>query len=320
MNLPTSVHTHWDGPNVPTLDPGRGIPFGSSSVQHGTAVFEGIRCYATPEGPAIFRLDDHLERMLNSARLLGIRHDYDLPRLRRSTLRATADSGCADGYVRPGLFAADPVVSIALATVPFTLGVEVWPVTAPPPEPPDIPGVRLTVSPWRRPSPQSFPRRAKAVGTYVTSGLAKTAAQAAGFDDALQLDCDTGRVAEATTANVFLVTEGRLSTPWLNDNLLAGITRDSVLTLARDLGLEVTEGPVEVAEVHAAQEVFLTGTAGELLPVASLDGRPFAAERPVFDAIATVFRATVTGRAGHPEWRTPVPQREPEPPADPATP
>ncbi|MER7394100.1 aminotransferase class IV [Streptomyces sp. NPDC000151] len=320
MTPPTSAYTYWDGPGARHTAPGRGIPFGSSSVQHGTAVFEGIRCYATPEGPALFRLDDHLLRLLDSARLLGIHHDYDLARLREAALRAAAECGFADAYVRPGLFAADPFLSIDLSTVPFTLGIEVWPMAAPPPEAVagrtqahvPAPGVRLTVSPWRRPSPETFPPRAKAVGTYVTSALAKTAALAAGFDDALQLDCVTGRVAEATVSNVFLVTDGRLRTPWLTDSLLAGITRDTVLTLARDLSLDVEEGPVEVADVSAAQEVFLTGTASELVPAAAFEGRPYAQERPVFDAIAAAFRATVTGRAApagraaHPEWRTPV--------------
>ncbi|GAA2686373.1 aminotransferase class IV [Streptomyces lunalinharesii] len=316
MTPPTSAHTHWEGPGAPRVAPGRGIPFGSSSVQHGTAVFEGIRCYAGARGPALFRLDDHLLRLLNSARLLGIRHDHDLPRLRAATLSAAAASGFADAYVRPGLFATDPILSIDLSSLPFTLGVEVWPVAAPPSAPAAAePGVRLTVSPWRRPSPATFPPRAKAVGTYVTSALAKTAAVTAGFDDALQLDCVTGRVAEATVSNVFLVRQGRLCTPWLADSLLAGITRDTVLTLARDLGIEVAEEPVDVGDVRAAQEVFLTGTASELVPVASLDGHRYAPERPVFDAIAAAFRATVTGRAGHPEWRTPVAAPRPDAPA-----
>ncbi|MEW1677570.1 aminotransferase class IV [Streptomyces noursei] len=323
MTPPTSAHTHWEGPGAPRVAPGRGIPFGSSSVQHGTAVFEGIRCYATSRGPALFRLDDHLLRLLNSARLLGLRHDYDLPRLREATLSAAADSGFADAYVRPGLFATDPMLSIDLSSLPFTLGVEVWPIEAPPsaagagrpPADAEETGVRLTVSPWRRPSPETFPPRAKAVGTYVTSALAKTAALAAGFDDALQLDCVTGRVAEATVSNVFLVRQGRLCTPWLADSLLAGITRDTVLALARDLGVEVAEEPVDVVDVRAAQEVFLTGTASELVPAASLDGHRYAPERPVFDAIAAAFRATVTGRAGHPEWRTPVAASLPDAPA-----
>ncbi|MGA4844464.1 aminotransferase class IV [Streptomyces sp. G45] len=302
-----SAHTFWDGPYDGRCGPGRGIPFGSSSVQHGSAVFEGIRAYASTTGePHLFRLDDHLIRLLGSARELGIRHAYDLDRLRELVIEATAASGLHDCYVRPGLFAADPVLSIDVGRLPFTLGVEVWPMAAPGAAARG-PGVRLTVSPWCRPSPSSFPPRVKAVGTYVTSALAKSAAVAAGYDDALQLDPGSGRVAEATVSNVFLVRDCALHTPWLCDSLLAGITRDTVLTLARELGLAVYQGPVETEDVRAADEVFLTGTASELVPVAALDEHAYAAERPVFDTLATAFRNATTGaRFTHPGWLTPV--------------
>ncbi|MCP2167164.1 aminotransferase class IV [Goodfellowiella coeruleoviolacea] len=297
---PESVRTFWDGP-----DHGRHIPFGSTSVQHGAAVFEGIRCYATASGPALFRADDHLVRLLNSARLLGLGHDYELARLRAAVVDAAAATGLPGCYVRPGLFCPDPLLTIDLGRLRFRLGIEMWPMS-PTPVPPRP--VRLTVSPWRRPSPLSFPPRAKAVGTYVTSAVAKTAAVAAGFDDAVQLDPDSGRVAEATTTNIFLVRAGVLVTPWLTDNLLAGITRDSVLVLARELGIPVREGPVDLAELRAADEVFLTGTAGELAPVSVLDEHAYPAARPVFDAIAAAFHATVTGaRPDHADWLTPVP-------------
>ncbi|HET6503741.1 MAG TPA: aminotransferase class IV [Amycolatopsis sp.] len=298
--LGESLRTFWDGP-----DEGRRIPFGSSSVQHGTAVFEGIRCYATPTGPALFRLDDHLRRLLGSARLLGIGHDYDLDRLSSAVLGAAAATALPGCYVRPGLFCLDPVIDLDLRAWPYRLGIEVW---ALPPEPAPHSAVRLTISPWRRPSPLSFPPRAKAVGTYVTSALAKTAAVAAGFDEAVQLDPDSGRVAEATTTNIFVIRDGALVTPWLEDSLLAGITRDSVLVLARELGIDTREGPVEVADLTSADEVFLTGTAGELVAASCLDEHGYPEERPVFDAISAAFRAAVTG-AGHPHegWLTTVP-------------
>lgn len=210
-------------------------------------------------------------------------------------------------YVRPGLFAADPYLSIDLGRLSFTLGVEVWPMPAHAPQ--TMPaGARLTVSPWRRPSPLAFPPRAKAVGTYVTSALAKTAAVDAGFDDALQLDPHSGRIAEATTSNVFLVRDWTLFTPWLTDSLLAGITRDTVITLARELGLATHEGPVDMEDLEMADEVFLTGTASELQPVASVDDRTLPEEHPVFDMIWAAFRAAVTGtRFTRPGWLTPVP-------------
>lgn len=308
MKPPESAFTVWDGPYQGESAPRRGLPFGSSSVQHGTAVFEGIRCYSSPDGPMLFRLEEHLARLLNSAQLLGINHDYNLDRLRQTVLAAASRSAQADCYVRPGLFAADPYLSIDLSRLPFTLGVEVWPMPSSADRTPPVhSGVRLTVSPWRRPLPASFPPRAKAVGTYVTSALAKTAAVKAGFDDAIQLDPESGRVAEATVSNIFIVRNATLLTPWLSESLLAGITRDTVLTLARQLGILANEGPVEVGDLTTADEVFCTGTASELVPAASVDDYRLPAKRPVFDALSEAFRSAVTGREfSHLGWLTPA--------------
>lgn len=287
----------------------RDVPFGSSSFQHGLAVFEGIRCYSS----AIFRLEDHLSRLLASARLLGLSHNYHLDGLRAAVLRAAAASGLRDSYLRPVLYTPDPYLTVDTGALDFALATEVWafqPETGRAVAGRDnrAPGARLTISRWRRPSPSSFPPRAKATGMYVTSALAKTAAARAGYDDAIQLDPDSGRVAEATSANVFLVRNGKLRTPWLEDSLLAGITRDSMLVLARELGIPVREEPVEVTALLAANEVFLTGTAAELVPVGSVDGRQYDRDRPVFTALASAFSDAVTGaRFGQLNWLTPVP-------------
>jgi branched-chain amino acid aminotransferase len=289
-------------------DDDRGVPFGCSSFQHGLAVFEGIRCYSS----AIFRLDEHLSRLLASARLLGLSHYYTLDYLRAAVLRAATASSLPDSYLRPVIYTPDPYLTVDAAALDFTLAIEVWgcqpetgrPATSGGDQPP---GARLTISDWRRPSPSSFPPRAKATGMYVTSALAKTAAARAGCDDAIQLDPDSGRVAEATSANVFLVCDGELRTPWLEDSLLAGITRDSMLALARELGIPVREEPVEVAALLAADEVFLTGTAAELVPVGSIDDRRYDAARPVFTALAGAFRDAVSGATfGQLNWLTPV--------------
>ncbi|MFI7217021.1 aminotransferase class IV [Micromonospora maritima] len=285
----SALRTVWD-PAGPA-----GLPFGSNSMQHGTAVFEGIRCYATERGPAVFRLDDHLRRLLASARHLGVPHDYDLPRLRERVLAAARTAGPDGAYLRPVLYTPDGQLGVDLARFRFVLAVEVYATagdtgTALPA------GVRLTVSPWRRPAASSFPTQVKATGTYVVSALARTAAVAQGFDDAIQLDPVSGRVAEATVANVFLARDGRLLTPWLSDGLLAGITRDTVLVLARRLGIEVAEGPVEPADLRRAQEVFLTGTAAELVPATAVDGHRTDPRGPLFRAVAEAFRDTVRGR------------------------
>ncbi|MGW1131173.1 aminotransferase class IV [Streptomyces griseoluteus] len=283
----------------------RELPFGSNSVQHGTAVFEGIRMYATPTGPALFRLDEHLERLLDSAALLGIPHAYDLTSLRGHVRDAAAASGLDNAYVRPVLHTREPRLGVNLQDFQFTLGTEIW---ALPPDDTPPPAVRVTVSPWCRPSRLTFPVRAKATGTYVVSALARTRASADGFDDAIQLDPNSGRVAEATIANVFLVREGRLVTPWLEDSVLAGITRDTVLTLARDLGIETAEAPVEAGELPAADEMFLTGTASGLVPVAAVESHTYAAARPVTDALSRAYReAVLGGGTSRSSWLTPVP-------------
>jgi branched-chain amino acid aminotransferase len=226
-------------------------------------------------------------------------------------LDATVRAGLRDCYVRPMLYTPEPVLGVGMAAFRFRLGVEIWPARA---ESDDVDvevdsaaPVRLTVSPWRRPGRSAFPAGTKAAGVYALSALAKTAAAASGFDDAVQLDPDSGRVAEATIANVFFVRDGMLRTPWTTENLLPGITRDSVLALAARAGIPVTEGPVEVDALLAADEVFLTGTAMGLVPVAVIDEHTFSPDRPVFRTLHRAYLDAVHGRSPAPAgWLTPV--------------
>jgi branched-chain amino acid aminotransferase len=283
--------------------PGRNIAFGGNSMQHGTAVFEGIRCYQGDGGPAIFRLEDHLRRLLRSAELIGIPTSWDLAELTAQVQAAAAGCGLADCYLRPVIFAAEPKLGLDLRRLAFDFAVEIWPVES---EPVALP-VAVRVSPWRRPVASSYPVGAKSTGAYVVSAVARTAAAADGFDDAIQLDPESGRVAEATVANVFIVDEGRLSTPWTQESLLAGITRDTVLILAAELGIPVEERPIEVEELGDADEIFLTGTATELVAVATLDHRELKPDRPVFHALLEEFRRTVQGRRkDHLHWLTAI--------------
>jgi branched-chain amino acid aminotransferase len=305
-----SVHT-----DLPGRKNGREVPFGSNSLQHGTAVFEGIRCYcpalgqAEPrlaaQGRAAFRLDAHITRLLESARLIGIDHAYCHGQIRARILKAARASAIANSYLRPVLFTPQQYLGVDLRSLTFELAVEVWPAPVAAQRYPA--GIRVTISPWRRPARTSFPVRAKATGSYVVSAVARTCASAAGFDDAIQLDPESGRVAEATIANVFLVSGGRLRTPWLEDSLLAGITRDTVMVLAREMGIDTAEGPIEVADLLDADEVFLAGTASELIPVTAIDDRIYGPRRPVFAALAGTFRDIVSRRRPeHAEWLTPI--------------
>jgi branched-chain amino acid aminotransferase len=282
----------------------RTVPFGSNSLQHGTAVFEGIRCYGTQAGSAAFRLEDHLIRLLAPARALSIPHDYTLDRLREAVPGAAAGCGLADAYVRPVLYTPEPRLGVGLEAFRFTLGIEIWPapgeaaeVLAPEP-------IRLTISPWRSISRATFPVGTKATGVYA---LAKTRAVADGFDDAVLLDPESGRVTEATIANVFLVRDQTITTPWPADSLLAGLTRDSVLTLARHLRYLTVSEPVQPGDLLAADEVFCTGTAIGLVPVAALDDRRYPDKRPVFTELWSAYQAVARGGpAVGPGWLTPI--------------
>jgi branched-chain amino acid aminotransferase len=272
-------------------DLGRSIPFGSNSMQHGTAVFEGIRGHDTVAGPALFRLGQHVDRLLSSATALGIRHGYSRERLHRAILGAAGRAGLAECYVRPVLYTPDPCLGVDLRRHGFTLGVEVWPVSAAGSRP-----LRVQVSRWCRPSARSFPAGAKATGSYAVSAVARTAAAAAGFDDAVQLDPDSGRVAEGTISNVFITRNGRLFTPWLGDSVLAGITRDTILRLAAETGSPAEERPVEVADLLAADEVFFTGTATGMLAVSSVNDHHTDPAGPVFTTLKSAYEQAVTGR------------------------
>jgi len=285
---------------------GRQVPFGANSMQHGTAVFEGIRCYLGALGPCLFRLEDHLARLLRSAELVGIGDRPGPEELREHVIAAATGAGMADCYVRPVLYAPDAVLGLDLRCLRYSLGVEIWPGHSVH----GHPGVTLAISPWRRPPGECFPAGAKATGVYVLSAVARTKAARDGFDDAVQLDMRTARVVEATVANIFLVKDGRLLTPWLQDGPLAGITRDTVLALAGDLGIPACEGPVEVTDLREADEIFLTGTAAELVPARALEDRPLDPAGPVFTALAARFRAAVTGCLGEREgWLTTLPTR-----------
>ena len=306
MTETVSVRNEFRTPDdsVTVIDGSAGLPFGSNSMQHGTAVFDGIRCYRTERGPALFRLDEHLNRLLASASTLGIRHRYSRAELRNRVLAAVAGSGVADGYVRPVLFTEEARLGVDLGQFEFRLGIEIWPLPAVGRRSP----ITVTVSEWRRPSPLSFPPAVKATGMYATSALARTEAARRGFDEAIQLDPHSGRVAEATIANVFVVRGGQLWTPWPAESLLAGITRDCLLVLARLLGIEAIERPVEESDVLTADELFLTGTASELVPVGRVDDVALPAARPIFDLLRDSYAACTAGRR-HPDlgWLTLVP-------------
>ena len=276
------------------------------SLHYGPSVFEGVRCYETADGPAVFRLEEHMARFASSCRVLGVKLPYDIEELCagvRETVRANGFRSC---YIRPlmhlegamglNMAAYVPHVTIAAWEWGTFLGEEALEA-----------GVHLTVSSFTRMHPNASMTKAKIGGQYVNSVLAKSLAMARGFDEAILLDPE-GYVAECSGENIFLVRDGRLVTP-PRASVLEGITRDSVMRLAGDLGFEVNEERVSRDQVYLADEVFVCGTAAEVTPVSQVDFRPIGrgGRGPVTQAIQAAFFETVRGRGPRSvEWLDPV--------------
>ena len=272
----------------------------SHVVHYGSSIFEGIRSYSTPWGPAFFRLRDHMRRFEASARVHRMPLGYSLDELEGASRELLARNDLAACYLRPvavrGLGAAglDPSrspVQVFLVSWPWDayLGAESL-----------EQGVACCVSSWLRPAPNTHPTMAKAGGNYLNASLMKMEALSNGFDEAIALSVD-GTVSEGSGQNLFLVQDGVVHTPAVDGTFLQGVTRDSVVTLARDMGLEVREGRVPREALYVADEVFLTGTATEVVPVRSVDRIEVGQGRrgPVTAALQERFTAVVRGE--HPD-------------------
>ncbi len=241
----------------------------SHGLHYASAVFEGERVY----GGQIFKLEEHSERLLQSARILDFEIPFSVDQLCRACDQVVAAAGIADGYVRPIAWRGSEVMGISAqqAKVHVSIAAWEWPAYFEPEA--RMKGIRMQTSRWRRPAPDTEPVHSKAAGLYMTGTLAKHAAEAAGYADALMLDY-RGLVAEGTGANIFLVIEGKLHTP-IPDCFLDGITRRTIIELARARDIDVVERHIEPAELATAEEVFLTGTAAEVTPVSEIDEHRF---------------------------------------------
>ena len=237
----------------------------SHSLQRGSTVFESLNCRETDKGPAIFRLDAHVDRFVESARLTKMQIPFSREELVEATTETVKRSGCTRCCIRPLAYYAGEELQV----VPKQSAVQVIIAVAPPLEPPDA--VRAKVSSVRKLHPDTAPVAAKVAGNYLSSMLAKREAIEDGFDDAILLD-SLGNVAECPTESLFIVKDGAVKTPPLG-TVLAGITRDSVIQVAADIGCQVAETTISVDELHHADEIFLTCTSGGAVPIVQLDGR-----------------------------------------------
>ncbi|HEU4630284.1 MAG TPA: branched-chain amino acid transaminase [Gemmatimonadaceae bacterium] len=280
----------------------------SLAVQFGSSVFEGIRCYETPDGPAIFRLREHLERLLGSCRIYRIPLEYSVDDLTEACAAAVERNGLTSCYIRPTVLRGYGAAGMNPVGSPVQTFICAWPWgTYLGPDALEQ-GVDVGVSSWQRMAPNTFPALAKAAGNYNNAQLIKMEAVANGYAEGIAL-APGGLVSEGSGQNLFLVRNGVLVTPVLDGTNLIGITRDTVLVLARELGIEVREQPVPREALYTADELFFTGTASEITPIRSVDRIPVGAGRagPVTRELQRRFMATVHGETPDTHgWLTPV--------------
>ena len=277
----------WDNANVHVL---------SHGLHYGTGVFEGIRAYETDGGTAVFRHREHLERLARSAQLYYMELPYSVDELRDATHELIRRNGLASCYIRPIAFRGYGEMGLFAQSAPIDVVVAVWPWGAYLGEEGQREGIRCKVASWRRMSPSSFIPQAKACGQYLNSILAKTESASAGYDEAILLDVQ-GNVSEGSGENVFIVRDGVLSTPGHTNSILDGITRRCVIQIANDLGYPVEERDIARAELFLADEVFLTGTAAELVPVREVDDHQIGEPGEMTRVIQAKFEDALHGRA-----------------------
>ncbi len=275
------------------------------ALHYGTSIFEGIRAYWTERDLLVFRLDDHIERMLKSAKILGIKIPYTADEVRSAVIETLRANGFReDVYIRPIAFVSTPTVTLDVRTLDVSLAVIAFPFGKYlPPQ-----GIRAAVVSWRRVHNTMLPVMAKIGGIYVNSVLALAEARSKGFDEALLMDA-SGYIVEGSGENIFIVRNGKLYTPPSHASILEGITRDTVIKLAVDSGMPVEERSITREEVYTADEVFLTGTAAEITPVVEVDGRPIGdgAPGPVTKKLAELYVKVVRGEVErYLKWVTPV--------------
>jgi branched-chain amino acid aminotransferase len=272
------------------------IHVGSHGLHYGTGVFEGIRCYETAKGPAVFRLNDHLERFHNSARLLYMDIPYSIEELRSAHFELIGANGLPECYLRPIAFFGYGELRVGATGNPVDVAIVSWPWGAYLGEEGLKNGIRCKISSWKRIGPNVIPHAAKATGVYLNSMLATTEAVRAGYDEAIMLT-DDGYIADGPGENVFVVKDGVISTPPLATSILPGITRDAVIQMAQDLGYTVKEHNLIRSDLALADEVFMVGTAAEVTPIRSVDDIELEAPGPVTKEIQTAYLDTVRGRS-----------------------
>jgi branched-chain amino acid aminotransferase len=285
------------------------IHVGAHGLHYGSGVFEGIRAYETEKGTAVFRLTDHLKRLENSARLLYMELGYTLDELREACHGLIAANGLPECYLRPIAFFGYGELGVSAVGNPVDVAIMSWPWGAYLGEEGLKNGIRAKISSWQRVGPNVIPHASKATGVYVNSMLAVTEANRAGYDEAILLTSD-GFIADGSGENVFVIKGGEIFTPDLSASILPGITRDTVIQIAQDLGYVVHEKQLIRSDLMLADEAFMTGTAAEVTPLRAVDDVEIGVG-PITLDIQAAYLDTARGRserwAQWLEYATPTP-------------
>ncbi|HVL80838.1 MAG TPA: branched-chain amino acid transaminase [Actinomycetota bacterium] len=276
----------WDEANIHIL---------THTLHYGLGVFEGIRAYKTARGPAVFRLTDHIVRLHNSAKMFMIDLEYSVEELVEATKETVRVNGMSEGcYIRPIVYLGYGEMGLNPLPAPVNVSIAVWPWGAYLGDEGITHGVRMKISSWRRHDPNIMPPAAKGTGMYINSQLAKVEALKAGYDEAIMLS-PQGYVSECTGENLFIVRGGKLLTPPISAGALEGITQDSIVRIATDLGYEVEARNILRSDLYTCEEAFCTGTAAEVVPIRSVDDREIGDPGPITKKIQETFFAAVRG-------------------------
>ncbi|MDR2036079.1 MAG: branched-chain amino acid transaminase [Coriobacteriales bacterium] len=267
------------------------------ALHYGTAVFEGMRCYKTDKGSAVFRLAEHMERLVRSASLIMMDLPYSAEELVEAALELIAKNELESCYVRPIAYRGYGSMGVNPRPAPVDVAIAVWPWDAYLGAEALEKGMAAGISSWRQRSANATPGAIKSSASYLNSGLAHIEALDHGYGEAILLN-ESGMVAEGSGENIFVVKKGILKTPPLSDGILEGITRDSIIQLARFHGLTVVEASLVRTDLYGADEVFFTGSAAEVTPIASIDNRKIGSGQrgPVTEKLQTSFFDVVAAR------------------------
>ena len=291
---------HWNEANIHVL---------THTLHYGLGVFEGIRCYNSMEnGPAIFRLQEHVDRLFQSAGILGIDVPFSNKEIHDAIIQVVLENKLEECYIRPIVFLGDNKMGLNPKGVDVRCAIAAWPWGTYLGEDGLNKGIRVRVSSFTRHHVNISMTKAKACGYYINSILAKAEAHRDGYDEAILLD-PSGYVSEGSGENIFIYSKGKLHTPTLSSSNLDGITRDAVIKICMELDIGIEERNITRDELYIAEEVFLSGTAAEITPVREIDGRTIGkgVKGPITDKIQLTFFKIATGnKSKFSKWLTPI--------------